>query len=518
MTDEQERQSEMKSLSEEFTQAKQLMEQGNIKEAFQIVLELEKMDNLPTQELLSIKLLKANLLYKLGEFLDAIKNAEEIFQDSQKQGDLLSSFEALTIQAHAYSMMGNIYQSEDIIKQAEELFKKIKETITIDLREKESFMVRVRGNIYLWKGEVRRPIEFYKRAFELAKDTGNKDLIASSLNNIAAAYLMLKEYETAIFYAKEGVKVNYEPTLSYPLATLIEIYVNKGDIEEAKVYFEHLGELREKFDTKSYNDLYRYEKALLLKSSLRARDRIKSEDIFKEMASDKTITHEVRIGALISLCDLFLIELSITNNSEIIDEIQPYVQELLDFVERQQLYFILAETYILQAKLSLLTFDIKKTKRFLTQAQKIAERFGYKELAERITNEHSKLLKKLDIWEKLKEMGAPMSERIKLARLNEQIEEISEKRSMLPAFITEEKVTIHKEKKICLVCRGEVLRFTYICECGAIYCENCARAVSNLENVCWACEVPIDYSKPVKPKEEETEEIRDDKKHKTSKI
>ena len=56
--------------------------------------------------------------------------------------------------------------------------------------------------------------------------------------------------------------------------------------------------------------------------------------------------------------------------------------------------------------------------------------------------------------------------------------------------------------------RGAVLRYTYICECGAIYCENCARAVSNLENICWACDDPIDYLKPVKPyKEEEKVEV-----------
>ncbi len=516
MTDEQLRQSEIKSLPKELIQLKKLMDQGEIKKAFQKVLELEKKSDLSAKELISCKLLKANLLYMLGEYLDAIKNAGDIFQESKKQGDLLSSFDALTIQAHGHSMMGNVSQSEDIIKQAEELFKKIKETFTIDLRERESFLVRVKAINCTWKSEVHRSLEFNKRAFELAKDTGNKHLISASLNNIACMYLLMKEYDKAISYAKEAVKVNYEPTLSYPLGTLIEILISKGDIKEAKVYFEHLGELKEKLDTKSYKDHYRYTNALLLKSSLRARDRIKSEDIFKELASDKTNTQETRIGALISLCDLFLIELRITNNPEIIDEIQPYIQELLNFVERQHLYLILAETYLLQAKLSLLTVDIKKAKRFLTQAQKIAERFEHKELVERIADEHSKLLKQSDIWEKLKEMGASMDERIKLARLNEQIEEIVEKRTMLPAFVTEEKVAISKEKKICLVCRGEVLRFSYICECGAIYCGNCAQALTDLENVCWACDAPIDYSKPVKPQEEETEEIHVNKKHKKS--
>jgi len=77
-----------------------------------------------------------------------------------------------------------------------------------------------------------------------------------------------------------------------------------------------------------------------------------------------------------------------------------------------------------------------------------------------------------------------------------------------PAQITEEEVTYFKEQKICLVCKGGVGGFnTYICTgCDALYCENCARALSTMENACWVCDEPIDKSKPVKPiKIEETE-------------
>jgi len=35
-----------------------------------------------------------------------------------------------------------------------------------------------------------------------------------------------------------------------------------------------------------------------------------------------------------------------------------------------------------------------------------------------------------------------------------------------------------------------------------------------LENICWVCDVPIDYSKPVKQIEEEPGEINFDKKYK----
>ncbi|MFX1321776.1 MAG: hypothetical protein ACFFAQ_09030 [Promethearchaeota archaeon] len=82
-----------------------------------------------------------------------------------------------------------------------------------------------------------------------------------------------------------------------------------------------------------------------------------------------------------------------------------------------------------------------------------------------------------------------------------------------PSQITEEEVTYYREQKICLVCKSKVGGFnTYICTgCDALYCENCARALSNLENACWACNAPIDKSRPSKPfKIEGTEaEVKD---------
>jgi hypothetical protein len=70
-----------------------------------------------------------------------------------------------------------------------------------------------------------------------------------------------------------------------------------------------------------------------------------------------------------------------------------------------------------------------------------------------------------------------------------------------PAQITEEEVTYYKEQKICLVCKGKLGGFNnYICTgCDVLYCEKCARALTNIDNVCWVCDEPIDKSKPVKP-------------------
>ena len=86
-----------------------------------------------------------------------------------------------------------------------------------------------------------------------------------------------------------------------------------------------------------------------------------------------------------------------------------------------------------------------------------------------------------------------------------------------PERITEEEVSFHKEKKICLVCKGKLSKFNiFICDCDILYCENCARALSELENMCWVCNAPIDESKPVKqyPKEETDPGVLSKKKRK----
>ncbi len=68
-----------------------------------------------------------------------------------------------------------------------------------------------------------------------------------------------------------------------------------------------------------------------------------------------------------------------------------------------------------------------------------------------------------------------------------------------PKNLSEEEISISKEKKVCLVCKGEVRGFnSFICKCDTIYCQKCAKTLSNIENACWACGRPLDESKPIK--------------------
>ena len=381
----------------------------------------------------------------------------------------------------------------------------------------------VMAELLFYKGEIDRCIELYKRSLGIYKDLNNKYGIAAVILSMGENYRMKGDLDRALESFEQCLALYHELGNLKDIArihdNLIQTLIDKGDIHRAKQYLYDLEQLNNQMKENDINIIYLYNKALILKTSHRIRNIAKAEEILLQILTNENL--DIGLGymkpftilALLNLCEVLLIELHMIGDLEVLEELKSYIIRLFDIAEKSNSYWILCETLLLQARISLLTFDIKKAQRFLTQSQQIAKRFGLTQLTTRIISEKEDLLKKLELWDKLEKIGAPMAERIKLARLDEKIINVVYKHTELTSQVTVEEVAISKEKKICLVCRGEVLRFSFICECGAIYCGNCAQALTDLENVCWACEVPIDYSKPVKKFKEE-ERLKVEKKKK----
>ncbi len=70
--------------------------------------------------------------------------------------------------------------------------------------------------------------------------------------------------------------------------------------------------------------------------------------------------------------------------------------------------------------------------------------------------------------------------------------------------IVEDDIILSKEKHFCLVHKGPIEGYNFICPtCGAYYCIRCVEAIKELENACWSCGKPLDPSLPTKTLEEE---------------
>jgi len=65
--------------------------------------------------------------------------------------------------------------------------------------------------------------------------------------------------------------------------------------------------------------------------------------------------------------------------------------------------------------------------------------------------------------------------------------------------LTEDDIRVSKEQHNCLVHKGPITGYSYICpKCGAFYCIKCAEAIKQIENACWSCGYPLDTTLPVK--------------------
>jgi hypothetical protein len=74
--------------------------------------------------------------------------------------------------------------------------------------------------------------------------------------------------------------------------------------------------------------------------------------------------------------------------------------------------------------------------------------------------------------------------------------------------LTEEEISLSKEKHICLVHKGQVERYSFVCPgCRAHYCARCVEAIKEIDNECWSCGTPFDATKISKPKDEKLDEV-----------
>ncbi|MFW9943201.1 MAG: hypothetical protein ACFFFT_19345 [Candidatus Thorarchaeota archaeon] len=376
------------------------------------------------------------------------------------------------------------------------------------------------------KGYLTRGFRHANELLTIAEKYGFNLYIAWAFSLIGEYYFIIGDLDEAFMYFERVTTLLEESNIksnsifnwslivrTYIHERSIRIAIDKGDLELARNHLERLEEIYEQ-DNIFMTCIYKVAKADILRTGKRSRDKTKAEELYKEVIEGKLGYSIYKFDAFIKLCELLLDELKLTGQIAVIDEIKPLLEETIDLAQKSKSDLHLTNAYVMQGKVALLTFDIKTARRVLIQAQRIAERRGFKTRAEEIARLHEDLAGKLDMWEHLKETNAPLSERIELARINEHLDGQFRKKIMKMERVAEEEVTVYKDSKTCVVCKGSAGGFNiYVCPtCNSIYCRKCAQAVVEIENICWTCESLIDKSKPSKPfeKEDQEKQVKED--------
>ena len=101
-----------------------------------------------------------------------------------------------------------------------------------------------------------------------------------------------------------------------------------------------------------------------------------------------------------------------------------------------------------------MNLQIDEAQKLLTRAQKIAQKYNLSRLAMKISMDHDKLLKQWDLWEEIKSSNAPISERLKMISLEDDLKRMLRKQQVEPieihpeeplliSFITKEGVSLY---------------------------------------------------------------------------
>ncbi|MFX1495448.1 MAG: tetratricopeptide repeat protein [Promethearchaeota archaeon] len=400
---------------------------------------LKNIPQISTQDLkkrkAQIASVKGWIYSQLGNLDQAKKCLEWRLSLRGEVGGLVENISPYYVMALILLNKGNLDNALEYIKQGLSIGKVIKNSYLIGV----GYLML--GFMYGMKGESKLSLSHFKKSLAIFKKIKNKWLIGTLFNNIGETYSFIGELDLALDYLEQSLKVlgKVNPMrLAFCLDSLIQISLEKGERERAQQYFQRLKQIAKQEKSRDNILIYKYNKALMLKASPRIRNRAKAEELFKLVIKGETLSFEIHIRALIHLCDLLLIELRTTNDIEVLDEVNHYISQLLSIAENSHSFWVLGETYLLQAKLALISFDLKEARLILTQGQQIAERNGLKLLAIKISNEHDELLKQLDLWENLIESNAPLEDRMELSRLNDQMDNMTRKRALKPIDVPDE--------------------------------------------------------------------------------
>jgi len=293
------------------------------------------------------------------------------------------------------------------------------------------------GDVYRSKGELDHALEYLKQSLKIAEEMGNKPLTGTSSLVIGNIYSQKGEKQRVLEYYEKALDIfensdyfasqNYY--IGFSLAAFVFHHVEMGNIELAQQYLERLAKYKENRDC---DQMFRLGKALILKYSNRIRDWIEAESILKRILEEEPDLRDIKVNALATLCELYLMELRERNDLEILKEVNSVIMDLLKMAKDENSFSLLAETNLIQAKLALIQMNFGDARRFLTASQKIADEHGLQLLAQKISSEHDLLLEQFEMWENLKNSNASMSERLELASINKIINRIQEKSGIDP--------------------------------------------------------------------------------------
>lgn len=490
----------LESISAVIEESWRVFNEGEVEEALEIITNLEESESQSPEAQLRCQVAKGMFNFFLGNFGETINIGENAYKEGKKQNKPLLAVDALFVAYMGYYMLNRSWEVRSYVNLCKELLESAMHQPQSEIEKSQVHFCLINGMVKGLYGELDTAIDSYRKAVEISE---NSELLyyarSIGLAELGRALMIKGEYDLALNSHKNALEYlkgnsilmrmqkagNYHdigyinllqgdlgasmelneksldivlkssdtPMLyvGYNYAVLIKIHLLLNSIEKAKDYLQKFQKYNEKLPHPTNIGMYHLAKAQILKISTRIQDWTEAMNIFKGLISKNTLI----LFVIPELCDLYLRELQITNDPKILEECQPLIEKLLNITQNSNIYFN-AWARLLQGKIALLQMNLGDARRYLTQAQDTAEKYGLQLLAQEISVEHDKLLEQLGEWEKFKNRNIPYTERVNKASLEQTMEGVLGRRGVKPPKLESEKPLL-----LSIITEGGVLLFSY---------------------------------------------------------
>ncbi|MHA1670381.1 MAG: tetratricopeptide repeat protein [Promethearchaeota archaeon] len=369
---------------------------------------------------------------KADKALENFEKSCNLYSELEYQRGIATSLQYLAL---AYYYIGNLDRSQSLCERSLSIPKI--STFT------KSTSFHLLGAIFKEKGELDRALRIYKKVAKIRDIEQYFEEYLTIILGIGTIHRMKGNYNLALEnFLKcytECKNINSLYGIGSSLFYLILTFLDINNIEKAESYLSEFESVSTLTKSESFLNMFLVAKALILRKSKRLQNRTQAAEILKRVIEKEALPPQLLLLTLANLCDFLQYEMIIMDNLDILNEINPLISKMLKIAKNQNSYLWLAETKLLQAKLSLIKMDIPEAKNLMTEAQKIAEMHNLNLIAQRISYDYDSLLDQSVLWDELFERNAPVSERIKLASLNGVLGRLQGKNAFLPPKITKEK-------------------------------------------------------------------------------
>ena len=406
---------------------KSLMRLGKLSESNCFLIDLEVLVKTSALKKKQFKLFLADIysihsdiFWFQGELDKALLNVQRSLQIREVYGDPDSIAESLGKIGVVYCEQGDLPSGLIYLEEALAIY-------TESNNQKD--LAKILNNIaWIHKllGNLDVALTYLKDARLLLGKIGIKKDLHDILANIGIIYRQKGDLDTALYYLNKSLSLVNE--IGNPIILVDILYyillvmLDKKDYVSANSYFKKIKEIGVSESNLRIKIQYQIARALITKQNLRSRNIFIASTIFQKIIDHPVIRHEFTVIAMLNLSDLLLVELRMSDDVRIIDEINQIIEKLLSIAQMQKSYILWAEIYSLQAKLALIQWDFKQARHLYQNAQLLAENQGLKQFAIKISDDHDALLEKQTMWEEMADDDVSISKRVDMAQIESQME------------------------------------------------------------------------------------------------